>query len=389
MVEMGAVKPKISVLMCAYNAGGFINEALLCIKHQTFQNFECIVVDDGSSDDTADIIKGISRGDGRFRLLRHKHNKGLPAARNRALRSAKGEHLIMLDADDVFDENLLKMTHERAEETAADIVVFNFDEYKTRKKRFQRKIIDESVVPDLLTFAYDDLVVADGAVRLEALSNMSSNKLYKRKFITKNNLIFNEKLLRNQDLEFGLRAYMLASKITFIPKSLITYKTQIPTSNQANLSKCPTLIFDALTSLRSFFVSEGIYRKFKHDLNDLAVHHIVPVFIKNSPSGQRQLLAESAGFFQSFGINGEYISKLDNNKQNMLSAMIQNDFDAYLLAERMSLLEAIEDITLRVPSLEARIQLELKELSHYRDNPSLKTALIILKRALRGSLRRA
>lgn len=370
-IYMNVKAPNVSVLICAYNAEKFINDALECVRRQTHKNYECIIVDDGSSDRTAKIVRRVAKTDGRFKLLVHETNRGLPSARNSALEIAKGQYVIMLDADDHFDKYLLKKTYKRATETSADIVVFNFDEYKTQKEVYQRKIIDEKVLPGSAVFTYADLIVSDFDTKLEALSNMSSNKLYASEFISSNHLRFNEKLLRNQDLEFGLRAYMLAKRITFIPESLMTYNTGIPSSNQSTLGNHPTVLLEALMSLKYFFESENILKRYRKDLNDLAIHHLNSVLLKISVTAQRRLLSELGDFFREFGITKKYIDSLSGHKRQILTAMMQNDFDLYLQTERSNLMDTIEDIALRIPPLEERIELELGELKHYRDEPSL------------------
>lgn len=90
--------PSISVVMCAYNAAAFITPAIQSILDQTFKDFELLIVDDASTDTTREIIEAFK--DPRIRVFYHQKNRGSGAARNTALREAKGEYIALMDADD-------------------------------------------------------------------------------------------------------------------------------------------------------------------------------------------------------------------------------------------------------------------------------------------------
>jgi teichuronic acid biosynthesis glycosyltransferase TuaG len=94
--------PLVSVVMAAMNAERFIAEALASVQGQSFGDWECLVVDDASSDATAAVAEGFAVRDPRIRLLRHASNRGTAAARNTALEAAVGRYVAFLDADDLW-----------------------------------------------------------------------------------------------------------------------------------------------------------------------------------------------------------------------------------------------------------------------------------------------
>ena len=97
----------ISVVMPAYNTGKYIGEALDSILNQTFQDFEVIVIDDGSSDHTVDVVKSYMEKDDRIRLIENEHG-GVSRARNTGLEAAKYEWVAFLDSDDISLPERLK-----------------------------------------------------------------------------------------------------------------------------------------------------------------------------------------------------------------------------------------------------------------------------------------
>jgi glycosyltransferase involved in cell wall biosynthesis len=97
------MKPKVSIIMATYNRAHFILETLLSIQKQTFVDWECIIVDDGSTDNTKEVIAPILENDSRFQFLKRpdKYKKALPGCRNYGLDLAKGEYIIFFDDDDI------------------------------------------------------------------------------------------------------------------------------------------------------------------------------------------------------------------------------------------------------------------------------------------------
>lgn len=91
--------PKISVIMPAYNAEQYISEAIESILNQTYSNFEFIIIDDGSTDRTVEMVQSYS--DPRIRFVQNEHNLGVAATLNRGLKLATGEYIARMDADDI------------------------------------------------------------------------------------------------------------------------------------------------------------------------------------------------------------------------------------------------------------------------------------------------
>jgi len=113
---------KVSIIMPAYNRGYIISEALRGVSEQTFRDFELIVVDDGSTDDTAIVVEHFS--DARLRYVRHEKNKGCSGAYNTGLRHAQGEFVAFLDSDDLWKPRKLEKDIDFLERHAEADAVF-------------------------------------------------------------------------------------------------------------------------------------------------------------------------------------------------------------------------------------------------------------------------
>jgi glycosyltransferase involved in cell wall biosynthesis len=115
------MEPTVSVIIPAYNAAAHIGRTLESLRAQTWADFEAIIVDDGSKDDTAEVVCAMVKRDARFRLIQQS-NGGVAAARNRAIAEARGRYLANLDADDMWRPTFLERTIAVLEAAGPDAV---------------------------------------------------------------------------------------------------------------------------------------------------------------------------------------------------------------------------------------------------------------------------
>lgn len=125
-------KPKITVIMPAYNVAKYIAQAIESVLSQDYEKFELIMLDDGSNDNTFNVMKKYEN-DPRIKIYRNKKNQGVGAARNKLLRLAMGEYISPCDADDVMLPNNLKTLsnfldkHKKIGVVYADLLVVEVD----------------------------------------------------------------------------------------------------------------------------------------------------------------------------------------------------------------------------------------------------------------------
>ena len=100
-------KKLVSIVMPAYNSARFIGESIKSVQRQNFQDWELIIIDDGSVDDTEEIIKKYAKEDGRIKYFRNTKNQGSARARNRGVKESKGRYIAFIDSDDLWYEEKL------------------------------------------------------------------------------------------------------------------------------------------------------------------------------------------------------------------------------------------------------------------------------------------
>ena len=117
--------PGISVIMPAYNVDGYVRRAVESLQHQTFGDFELLVVDDGSTDRTGQMLDSIADRDIRVTVY-HRQNGGAPAARNYALDRARGTYVMFMDADDWVEPRMLEEMYEFAQANRLELAISGF-----------------------------------------------------------------------------------------------------------------------------------------------------------------------------------------------------------------------------------------------------------------------
>jgi glycosyltransferase involved in cell wall biosynthesis len=138
--------PLVSVIVPAYNAAPYIRKSLDSIRLQTYRNLEIIVINDGSTDGTGNIIKQMAQNDDRIRY-RAQENHGVSYTRNQGLAESRGKYIIWVDADDFIAPDLVESVVHQFEQTEADIVVFGYECFSGKQK------VGETVIPPMITDA--------------------------------------------------------------------------------------------------------------------------------------------------------------------------------------------------------------------------------------------
>ncbi len=184
--------PKVTIIMATYNRAHFILETLYSIKAQTFMDWECLIIDDGGTDNTAEVIAEILEQDKRFKFIKRtdKYKKGLPGCRNFGLDQAKGEYVIFFDDDDVVHPNNLKMCLEVIEAKTVDFCHYQKLSYEVEKPLIQNKPI---VIQQYLTIADIEKVIT------QEIGLASCTVMWKK--LCFENCRFNENLLYAEEWE--------------------------------------------------------------------------------------------------------------------------------------------------------------------------------------------
>lgn len=210
----------ISVIVPIYNTQEFLAECLESIKKQSYSNFEVILIDDGSTDNSH-LIYNEYLEDTRFKLIKTE-NKGLSCARNTGLSNAKGKYIVTIDSDDFVDEYFIEHLHD-------EITIFDSDICLCKTK-----IIDDMrILSDVNSNNIQRVTKITKEKNINEYSNLvedfhmsdSWNKMYKRKFVESTGVTFSlDKSFNGTDLLFNHKIMLHEPQISFLMEELYFYR---------------------------------------------------------------------------------------------------------------------------------------------------------------------
>jgi glycosyltransferase involved in cell wall biosynthesis len=213
--------PEISVVVPAYNCAQFIARCLTSLSQQTFKNREIIVVDDGSTDDTAAIIQSWIRKDPTIRYIR-KDNGGCASARSAGLDAATGDFIGFVDADDWVAPQMYEKLFLLAEQNRADVSQVGFCKVSSRGATEVHQ--DRLGNGDRMFSGITD------RIRYRLLMGQPSiwRRLYRREFLRENEIDFPVMIRNFDDLTFQFEVLMTVDRIAVTDEPLYYYSLGLP-----------------------------------------------------------------------------------------------------------------------------------------------------------------
>lgn len=207
-------KPKVSIIVPVYNAEETLGRCIDSILMQTYKDFELILVNDGSVDNSRAVLEKYSAGDIRVTCINRQENEGVSAARNQGIKCAAGEWIVFVDADDYLADNCLESAVHAVQEITPDMVFWNrVDVFKNGNKK--RRVFRNEMSGKL--FSGNELIPKifynpDGNLGLgSAYCNM-----FRKDVIIKNHLHFPEDMRHGEDVIFELDFLMSAGQVLWI-----------------------------------------------------------------------------------------------------------------------------------------------------------------------------
>ncbi len=227
--------PLVSIIVPCYNSEKYLPAMMNCLLRQTYHNFEAIFVDDGSMDQTTDIIESYQE-DTRIHLIKQA-NQYAGVARNNGLKIAKGSYALFLDSDDLFADTLIEKLLESALKHDADVAIcnINYIDEQTGEGLNRDVCIKKSILKKFEekgTFSYLDI---PNEILTIGFSG-PYNKLCKVDFLQKKGICF-QNSKRDNDLSFSLSVMAAADKISWVYDALYTYRVNNPKSLQGFCEK--------------------------------------------------------------------------------------------------------------------------------------------------------
>ena len=277
--------PKVSVIVPVYNVREFLADCVASVRAQTLDDFECVLVDDGSTDGSGALCDALASEDPRFRVV-HQPNGGLSAARNAGIEAARGELLAFVDSDDALLPDALRVLSARLERDGLDVAVgkVRLHDLQTGEDRI-----------------YAPLSTPDGCPLLDALFNVAAwNKLYRREVFATRRF---PKGLKFEDMPVWADVLLSGAKVGFVDEVVYRY----------NVNRAGSIVTvrdyrgypAAWTSMREALKARGKWTpQAASDFAARVALKFVQAFVLSSPATRRDFYEASRRFFRECGAFG-------------------------------------------------------------------------------------
>ena len=246
---------KISIIVPVYNGEKYLERCLNSLVNQTYKNIEIIVVNDGSIDNSLNILNDYKKKDNRFIII-NKKNEGQAIARNIGINHSSGDYILFVDCDDYIDLGMIENLYRIAQKEKADIVVCNLETINDIGKR-----------DIILGFSH---ITCDDKKNFVLSDPGPAAKLFKSKMLKKSNFKFFENHIY-EDLATIPSLAVWADKIAYIDEAYYKYVIHDnSTMNQTKFNNKLNDIFDSLENLSTLLDD-----KFEEELEFIYIKHLL------------------------------------------------------------------------------------------------------------------
>jgi teichuronic acid biosynthesis glycosyltransferase TuaG len=224
---------KVSIITPCYNSSAYLLETYQCLNFQSHSNWEWIVVDDCSTDNSLKILEDLKARDKRVKVFKNSQNSGAAITRNNSLDNATGDYVAFLDSDDLWESDKLEKQVKFAEENQAEYTYHNYWTIDGQGNRLKEQIVASQVKQSDL-YKFNPFA--------------TSSIMIKRDVLEKNQIRFRRHLRRRQDYFFWFDAIGVCNKACGLPEKLSSYRIFGGDSLSANKKKMAVIQWQLLQS---------------------------------------------------------------------------------------------------------------------------------------------
>jgi len=311
---------KISVIVPVYNVEKYLPRCLDSLINQTLKDIEIIVINDGSPDNSGDIIEEYKKKDKRIIYI-VQENKGLGSTRNKGVSLAKGEYIYFVDSDDFLELDALEKMYNKAKEENSDIVICSYKNVYDDKQ--EDVFIDKKLIEDTLSNKNNKIFNFVTAW----------SKLYKTKFLKELDISFSPRVWY-EDLSYATKVLVKAKNINYVNEPLYNYyirETSIMRSN--NILKSLDLI-KAFDDIIDFYKNNYLYESFYEEIEFLAIDHFSSAMTRVIKTDcinkeKKEVLIEFDKYLRKHFYNlkgNKYLKQLSNNRLLIWNLLISKKY---------------------------------------------------------------
>ena len=330
---------KVSIILPVYNVEKYLRKCLDSIINQTFDDFEVICINDGSTDNSLEILNEYAQKDSRFIII-SQENQGQGVARNKGIEISQGEYIQFVDPDDWIELNMLEKLYDFAKKHQSQVVKFNYTEYNDYSGQYKKvnftKRIKKDYNYDLDKKSYYNW----RSLKKDCLSNIELHAwshFYLAEFIKSHNIQFAPSK-HGEDHLFADGAFLLAEKIDYLSEYFYLYRIRSGSCVRlkSDINLC---VFDNIQLLKDFLITNNLFEELEEEWNEYAKKIIICHYSKIPEASIRKYEDLSKQYFTS---EKEYLiyKKKMLQKKSFLKQIfsIQNEYRGAIKYKSLTIL---------------------------------------------------
>lgn len=270
--------PKITIIVPVYNVEKYLKECLDSLVSQTIDNIEVICINDGSTDNSKEILEDYQNRYSFVKVINHEKNKGLSAARNTGIKNATGEYILFVDSDDFILHEACEKLYKYAKKTDSDVVFYNLTFLNDYENGFIRNEQIKNDYPgvyrgiELFTMYYEDNCAKVESVR----------QFLRRTFVINNNLFFYEGII-HEDMLYYFNTCKKANRATDLNESLYIYRQRGNSINWSQKEKSAKSLMCCIQNIYAQWLLDDNLSKLENEAVKKYIERLYKAYLYKKP----------------------------------------------------------------------------------------------------------
>lgn len=323
-VDVIIVTDLVSIVVPVYNEERHLKSCLDSLLNQSYENLEIICVNDGSTDNSLNILNEYSNKDSRIKIYTQS-NSGASESRNNGLSKSNGKYILFVDGDDWIEKDAIKLLYENAENNDSELVLYNaIEEYPDKQRKRIYPLNNKDIDWNNFSFDYNfnkKLVLNTYLVIW--------THFFRKSFLDKYNLQFKHKLF--EDNLFHIQVMIYAKRISYQPKILYHYRKENQYSLQNNIAGTTEsfVFFDILKEIEEFLVKTDKMDELLLNYVQYTIIELKARFKYINPENKEVLYGKIKDEFIKMKLSGTTLNQLPIHIRVFYIEVISLDFDDY------------------------------------------------------------
>lgn len=318
---------EVSIIVPVYNVEKYLSFCLDSLVNQTFKDIEIICVNDGSTDNSAEVLEHYACFDKRIKII-NKENGGLSSARNAGLDAASGKYIAFVDSDDFVSHFLVERAYNFVQKKNADFAAFGFD-----------YVVGNSLKLYESGFSFPKGLVGKCVYETDLNENFYTKihptawcKFYSAKLIQNNNLRFCEDIIF-EDLPFAAEVYLSANRMVYTNLPLYYYRAERQGSILSRRDEKTVDFITAIERVDDVFHKYGRFEKYKNALMQYNIQRSIHYFITVDGAYREKFFYSMKKYFSKFNFKEYDRRRFAKDKNlNLISLMVSCNYPAFCKA---------------------------------------------------------